>query len=294
MRKYGWKKDPIDVRDFKYKAPARLLSALPPKVDWREFQSPVENQGSLGSCTGQGFAAALEYLDRRGDGKHTDVSRLFIYQNELMIYGVIEDTGAYIRDGIKVLAKYGVCDEALWPYDISKFKVKPPLEAYKDALKRRLKAYYRVSTVQELKAAIAEGLPVVFGTAIFSGFEGREASRTGIVSMPDKSERSRGGHCMVIVGYDDARQCFIVKNSWGVGVGDAGYYYIPYAYMEQFASDFWALQGEGLPCSQDEPFDPIPSDTEWYLPIVSIIKGAIRVWEWIFSTNKLNGRTQNV
>ena len=40
-----------------------------------------------------------------------------------------------------------------------------------------------------------------------------------------------GAHVVLIVGYDDARQCFIVKNSWGPGWGEKGYFRIAYSQM---------------------------------------------------------------
>jgi Papain family cysteine protease/Repeat of unknown function (DUF5648) len=37
-----------------------------------------------------------------------------------------------------------------------------------------------------------------------------------------------GGHCVSIVGYDDAAGCWIAKNSWGAGWGDMGFFRIAY------------------------------------------------------------------
>lgn len=38
-----------------------------------------------------------------------------------------------------------------------------------------------------------------------------------------------GGHAILIVGYDDPGQYFIVKNSWGTGWGESGYFRIAYS-----------------------------------------------------------------
>ena len=58
--------------------------------------------------------------------KFSDLSRLFLYYNERVIEGTVDhDSGAFIRDGIKSLAKQGVCTEPEWPYKISRFTKKP-------------------------------------------------------------------------------------------------------------------------------------------------------------------------
>ena len=42
-----------------------------------------------------------------------------------------------------------------------------------------------------------------------------------------------GGHAILIVGYDDASQYFIVKNSWGDGWGESGYFRIAYSELSR-------------------------------------------------------------
>ena len=69
-------------------------------------------------------------------------SRLFIYYNERVIEGTVDtDSGAQIRDGIKVVNKQGAAAEKDWPYDIAKFAEKPPAKAFADALKDRAVSY---------------------------------------------------------------------------------------------------------------------------------------------------------
>ena len=42
------------------------------------------------------------------------------------------------------------------------------------------------------------------------------------------SKTVAGGHCIVIVGYDDSKQAWLVRNSWGTGWGMAGYCWFGY------------------------------------------------------------------
>ena len=78
--------------------------------------SPVEDQGQLGSCTANALVGALEFLELKDGAQFVDLSRLFLYYNERVIEGTVDhDSGAFIRDGIKSLAKQGVCTEPEWP-----------------------------------------------------------------------------------------------------------------------------------------------------------------------------------
>jgi hypothetical protein len=56
----------------------------------------------------------MEYLLLKHDKAIKHFSRLFLYYNERVMEGTVRyDSGAMIRDGIKSMAKSGVCDENL-------------------------------------------------------------------------------------------------------------------------------------------------------------------------------------
>jgi hypothetical protein len=63
------------------------------------------------------------------------------------------------------------------------------------------------------------------------------------VPLPPRSEQVLGGHAVLAVGYEDATQRFIVRNSWGKGWGNKGYCTMPYSYLTDpsLARDFWAV-----------------------------------------------------
>jgi C1A family cysteine protease len=244
LRNYGWRPDKPDFRDHLLHYGA-LGSSIADTVDLRTtgHLPPVYDQGQLGSCTGNGIAGAIEY-GLKAESKHDFVpSRLFIYYNERVIENTVsQDAGAEIRDGIKVVASQGVCDENLWPYDTNAFTNKPSDAAYTAAKTGIIKQYSRVPVaLHNIQNVLTHKVPVVFGCSLYESFESDAVAANGIVPMPGADENQIGGHCMLIVGY--TKDHFIVRNSWGTSWGDAGYCYMPFDYLtnSSLADDFWAI-----------------------------------------------------
>jgi C1A family cysteine protease len=207
---------------------------------------PVKNQGHLGCCTGFAINAAVQY-DRAKIGLYfMNLSELFLYYNERDLEGNVgTDSGASVRDGFKVLNKLGVCSDIQWPYIPARFAHKPSDLAYKEAANHVSIDYAAVpQTEHDLKATLAAGFPVVFGIDVFESFMSSEVARTGVVPMPAPGERRLGGHCILLCGYDDAKQVFTIHNSWGKNWGDQGYFTLPYAYVldEAHAMAFWVVR----------------------------------------------------
>jgi C1A family cysteine protease len=97
---YGWVRDLPDERDFVYAAPLiRFPQGLPPSVDLRSECPPIYDQGQLGSCTGNGIAAAIEFDQRKQRKKEFTPSRLFIYYNERVIEGYLLQRASHRRHG---------------------------------------------------------------------------------------------------------------------------------------------------------------------------------------------------
>ena len=241
---YGWLPDIPDHRDFLYSGIKPKKLRLLSNVDLRQFCSPVENQGQLGSCTANALVGNVEFLDNKdGDNEYTDKSRLFIYYNERVLEHTPDsDSGAMLRDGIKTLHENGVCPESDWPYDIKQFAVKPAVSCYQKAKDHRIKSYHRITTLDDMLTCLAEGFPFVFGFAVYESFESQTTAKTGIVPMPQKDERTLGGHAVLAVGFNQQDKRFIVKNSWGTGWGMNGYFTMPFEYLEALADDFWTIR----------------------------------------------------
>jgi len=244
---YGWIRDLPDARDFIYAAPLiRFPQGLPQSIDLRSLCPPVYDQGQLGSCTANGISGAIEFDQHKLGTAEFAPSRLFIYYNERVIEGTVnQDSGAQVRDGIKVVSTLGAPPETDWPYDITKFAQKPPAVAYTDAKKDLVSAYSRVNqNLLQMQGCLADGYPFVFGFTVYESFESPTVAQTGIVPMPASGEKVLGGHCVCAVGYDDSTRTFIIRNSWGPGWGLKGYCTMPYEYLlnAQLASDFWTIR----------------------------------------------------
>jgi C1A family cysteine protease len=241
-----WKADKADSRDYKYQLTAKIN---PNVVDLRNYCSSIENQGNLGSCTGNAIAGAIELLNNR-NGNPNDVSRLFIYYYERLLLGTVNyDSGAYIRDGIKVTNKYGASLESYWPYDIKKYKQEPIVEAKNDALKRKVTLYERIIDFDGCIDALANGYPVVIGFYVYESFMSMAVAKTGIMPYPNiKREKLLGGHAVLLVGYNKNKKVFIARNSFGTSWGDKGYFYMPFDVIKpNMSSDYWIIKSVNNP-----------------------------------------------
>lgn len=213
-------------------------------LDLRKWCSPVEDQGRLGSCVGNAVVGALEFLQIRSGMTLTDLSRLFVYYNSrLMHQDQDKDAGTYIRLAFGTLSSLGTCSERRWAYDVNKVFTRPGWSCYRDGYANKIGSYYSIDSkgqerIDQIKEALQTQHPVVFGVLVdreYAKFTG-----SGVVSMPGSSRQDVGGHAQLIVGYDENKRAWLVRNSWGTWWGDAGYAWVPYAYLDASdADDFW-------------------------------------------------------
>lgn len=247
--RFGWKQQHPDFRDFKF---SPKINNLPGLIDLRPGMSPVVDQLAIGSCTANAIAAAVEYEQLKQEEwkseKDRNVfspSRLFIYYNSRDIEGTVDyDNGAQIRDVMKAISKQGVCPENEYPYDIEKFKDKPPQKCYDDGQKNLILQYWAIDQDKySLMSSLAEGYgyPVIFGFSVYDSFD--DIGTDGIMKIPEKTESMLGGHAVLAVGYDTTKNVFICRNSWGEDWGDKGYFYMPFEYISNpdLCSDFWRI-----------------------------------------------------
>jgi C1A family cysteine protease len=250
-RKFSWRPDVPDFRDFRLsKILKPKMQILPKSVYLNKYCTTIEDQGDLGSCTANALVGAMEFLHSFKTKKELNLSRLFVYYNERVIEGTVnQDAGAMLRDGIKTLVAQGVCLEKTCPYVTSAFKRKPSAKAYTEALNYQALQYARLNTLADMQRSLANNFPFVFGFAVYESFMTDAVAKTGVAIMPIKGESMLGGHAVMAVGYDDSRKALLVRNSWGTNWGIRGYFWMPYDYVtnRNLSDDFWAITAaEGL------------------------------------------------
>jgi len=252
MNIFNYKKQPDDDRDlyFHIESPQFNSISLPYKYDLRDDNKlpPILTQGDLGSCTANASSNALRYCLIKENENVFQPSRLYIYYFSRLIEGTEdEDSGCCIRSVMKALKNYGACPEDIYPYDISKFK-KRPSSKYISLGKQHIKQLKYLSINQdldEIKNAIFQNFPIMCGIYCFETCKYPENLQIGNIPNPDtENEKNLGGHCVLLISYDDDLQLFTLMNSWGTSVGQHGYFTISYEYIlsTDLAMDFWIIQ----------------------------------------------------
>ncbi len=233
-------------------------AAPPAAVDLRPSFSPIEDQGSLGSCIANAAAGLLEYYERRASGRYVDASRLFLYKASRDLLGWTGDTGAYLRTAMEALVLFGAPPERYWPYDgrpaatNTRYDVEPPAFCYAFGANYQAIRYFRLdppgaapaNILASIKVFAAAGFPSMFGFPVYTEYD--HPLPGGLIAYPTTGYR--GGHANVVAGYDDNLTiggdvgALLVRNSWGTGWANAGYGWMTYRYVTAgLANDFWSM-----------------------------------------------------
>jgi len=255
-RKLNFKPSPKDPRDFTLRL---KTGTFPNIIDLSGKCTSVKDQGSVGSCTAHASVAMYEYIYRNSTSEKIDdiFSEKFTYYTTRVDIEkglASEDSGAYVRDALKSLVKYGTCKETSFPYlrvgeKDSDFAEVPSPSVYQEALRYQGLTYVNVpdgTTLSERQKAISTIKGILSGgNTLICGFicyDNLYDGKNGVIPLPTQKNSVIGGHSVCLVGYNDQTQMFKFKNSWGPSWGDKGYGYISYQYLlSGNLSDVWSL-----------------------------------------------------
>lgn len=209
-----------------YKAPAEVKAeetklsksnALPAKFSWKDQNAltSVKNQGSCGSCWAFAACGQFEGNIKRFDNQTRDLSEQWIVNCDKEFDGC--GGGMYPGD---MFQKYGAVYEADAPY-----KGKDGTCAASYTYHEKIISYKEIATTpttDQIKEAIYTYGPVWAGIVAGNNFS---AYSSGVFSKSDAGDLN---HAILLVGWDDASSCWVLRNSWGASWGEQGYMRIKY------------------------------------------------------------------
>lgn len=230
----------LDIRDRIYLTKGLHLRE---SVDLREWDSVIEDQGDLGSCSANAMTNAYELSVRRlYPDKFVELSKLFVYYNSRLIdQETDKDVGAYLRSTLSATKHHGICREELWPYDVTKFAEAPDDVCYQDAAQRTITNYNLIDSLNDMLEILNQNKPIIIGLTVYPSFNYVDKNNP-VIYLPNSQELNQGGgHAMTIVGYNLTKRQFIVKNSFGRYWGNNGYGWLPFEYVDTESFETWTF-----------------------------------------------------
>jgi C1A family cysteine protease len=190
------------------------------------YGTRVVDQGNCGSCVAFGVVATMEGVaryTRRTSALPVDLSEAHLFY----CYGrragarcgtgwwpdqalnACRDTGVTFDDYYPYTAGDQDCTglNADWPNHLAKVTAWQFLNNNPGGMKEYISTYGSVTACFDVYQDFFN-----YGGGVYRHVTGSYA----------------GGHCVTLIGYDDAQSCWIAKNSWGTGWGAGGYFQIAY------------------------------------------------------------------
>lgn len=258
QRKFTWKKDRFDSRDYLHK----IVAAIPPWFDLSQYRPLVRDQGNVGSCTGFGIGGILTGIARQLGVFTQWFSPTWIYNGARFIEGTLRyDDGAEPGDCMAWIKKMGCLWESYWPYNPNALDTtSPPSKFNAYALQWPILSYVRVTGGSAgICSAIAAGNLVTIGTPWFNAWMNPAAS--GILSSVTAKSSVAGGHMTFLYGYDQAAKKFYGQNSWASDWGKDGCYLMPFNVFDSVFGSLGGYDAYYVTANWGTPAPPSPEPT---------------------------------
>lgn len=226
----------------------------------KEFFPEIVDQGNIESCVPTCISTIYYYLTMK-QSNHINfrISRLYLYYQVRKLYDIGTDDGSTIKDCINILHKDGIVPEFLYPYITSKVFNNP--SEFLDRYSRFCKCLgFKNISRKVIKQKLLQDHPVLCGIKLFDSVYSDEVKNTGIIKFSDEYDKILGGHCIILIGFDDDKKHYKFINSWGTNWGDKGFGYLPYEYIknDKLSNEFYIIKKISNPSinfEDDDIFD---------------------------------------
>jgi hypothetical protein len=204
------------------KMPPPMLLSTAEEFDWRDFNgvTPVKDQGQCGSCWAFAATGAFESAYLLATGVVTDLSEQQVLSCNT---GNSSCNGGWMEDCYDLFHDYGAVDESCMPYHAND---NIPCTQDNCVPRAHLLQYIDIpNNVNAIKNALMIG-PVSTTFTVYDDFYGYSGG------CYEHDGNDPINHAVLIVGWNDnmcdGQGAWIVKNSWGMGWGLRGFFYIKY------------------------------------------------------------------
>ncbi|HDH96123.1 MAG TPA: hypothetical protein ENF73_00160, partial [Proteobacteria bacterium] len=201
---------------------------LPSHFDWRDYNggnwmTPVKNQGYCGACAAFSAIGAFEAVINIANGD-PDIDLDLSEQHLVSCAHGSCYSGMTIDNAMNYLKNYGTPLESCFPYTAGQSGVNPPCSntcSDWQSQARRVNYWgYVPNNITSIKSAIYNHGPVA--AAVFACDDWYYYQEGEVYSHPGSCSDCTP-HGIVIMGWDDAGQYWIIKNSWTAAWGEGGY-----------------------------------------------------------------------
>ena len=209
-------------------APPADLAELPAALDWRDadgnFVTAPRNQKKCGSCWAFAMTGGLEaYTLRQQNTPGADL--------DLSEQVMVSCSGAGTCNGGRLSASYlkktGLPVETVYPYTATDGSCATAAPGWQTS-SYKIANWGSVSQrLDAMKAALVRYGPLPTAYYVYEDFMHYKG---GIYTYT--TGKKLGGHAVLLIGYNDAEQYFLVKNSWDTGWGEGGFFKIAYSEMD--------------------------------------------------------------
>lgn len=236
---------------------------LPKKISLKQYTATPGHQYKTGTCVGWALSGARTMIEAI-QKNHTSRSKIDQYKfSPSYVYNQIKasqndkfgcDLGAFLEDGLELMKTEGCLPMSQFPFNPSSCNKMPSESEKGQAADYKIKDFTRLTIrgggsneddisdntkVMKVKKSLSEKLPVVIGMFIYDNFMWmRHANDTW---NSTKRTSFKGGHAMVVVGYDDDRQAFELMNSWGTDWGEDGFLWVKYKDFNKFVMSAYEI-----------------------------------------------------